>query len=96
MKDTALGEDLVPRAIFATQLSPRAVYFIQTGGSALSNTYNTHVYDFNYVDFITVNFSKEEYRLTKCDRKAKFIVHLSKPFNRDITVTIDIVSEESE
>ena len=27
-----------PHAIFATQLSPRAVYFIQTGGSALSNT----------------------------------------------------------
>ena len=31
MKDTA---------IFATRLSPRAVYFIQTGGSALSITYN--------------------------------------------------------
>ena len=27
-----------PCAIFATRLSPRAVYFIQTGGSALSNT----------------------------------------------------------
>ena len=27
-------------AIFATRLSSRAVYFIQTGGSALSNTYN--------------------------------------------------------
>ena len=26
-------------AVFATQLSPRAVYFIQTGSSALSNTY---------------------------------------------------------
>ena len=25
-------------AIFATQLSPETVYFIQTGGSALSNT----------------------------------------------------------
>ena len=25
-------------AIFATRLSPRAVYFIQTGGNALSNT----------------------------------------------------------
>ena len=25
------------RAIFATRLSPPAVYFIQTGGSALSN-----------------------------------------------------------
>ena len=44
MKDTALGEGLVTnialRRIFATQLSPRAVYFIQTGGSALSNTYS--------------------------------------------------------
>ena len=46
MKDTALGEGLVTNialgfacAIFATRLSPRAVYFIQTGGSALSNTY---------------------------------------------------------
>ena len=34
MKDTALGEGLVtnvasPHAIFATRLSPRAVYFIQ-------------------------------------------------------------------
>ena len=43
MKDTALGEGLVTNialasAIFATQLSPRTVYFIQTGGSALSNT----------------------------------------------------------
>ena len=28
-----------PPAIFATRLSPRAVYFIQTGSSALSNTY---------------------------------------------------------
>ena len=28
-----------PRGIFATQLSSQAVYFIQTGGSALSNTY---------------------------------------------------------
>ena len=27
-------------AIFATRLSPRAVYFIQTGSSALSNTYS--------------------------------------------------------
>ena len=50
MKDTALGKGLVTniaheystrlRAIFATRLSPRAVYFIQTGGSALSNTYS--------------------------------------------------------
>ena len=44
MKYTALGEGLVtniasPRAIFATRLSSRAVYFIQTGGSALSNMY---------------------------------------------------------
>ena len=45
MKDTALGEGLVTNialrfaSIFATGLSPRAVYFIQTGGSALSNTY---------------------------------------------------------
>ena len=30
-----------PRAIFATRLSSQAVYFIQTGGSALSNTYCT-------------------------------------------------------
>ena len=44
MKYTALGEGLVTNtalsfasAIFATQLSPRAVYFIQTGDSALSN-----------------------------------------------------------
>ena len=28
-----------PCAIFATRLSSQAVYFIQTGGSALSNTY---------------------------------------------------------
>ena len=47
MKDTAaLDEGLVTnialsfaRAIFATRLSPQAVYFIQIGGSALSNTY---------------------------------------------------------
>ena len=46
MKYTALGEGLVTNialsfasTILATQLSPRAVYFIQTGGSALSNTY---------------------------------------------------------
>ena len=39
MKYTALGEGLVTN-IFATRLSPRAVYFIQTGGSALSNTYS--------------------------------------------------------
>ena len=43
MKDTALGEGLMTNialgfAIFATRLSPRAVYFIQTGSSALSNT----------------------------------------------------------
>ena len=30
-----------PLAIFATRLSPPAVYFIQTGCSALSNTYST-------------------------------------------------------
>ena len=30
---------LAPLVIFATPLSSRAVYFIQTGGSALSNTY---------------------------------------------------------
>ena len=29
-----------PHAIFATRLSSRAVYFIQTGSSALSNTYS--------------------------------------------------------
>ena len=29
----------LPHAKFATQLSPQAVYFIQTGSSALSNTY---------------------------------------------------------
>ena len=29
-------------AIFATRLSSEAVYFIQTGCSALSNTYNSH------------------------------------------------------
>ena len=47
MKYTALGEGLMTNialgfacTIFATRLSPRAVYFIQTGGSALSNTYN--------------------------------------------------------
>ena len=52
MKYTALGEGLVtnialsasPLAIFATRLSPRALYFIQTGGSALSNTYSTLLY----------------------------------------------------
>ena len=45
MKYTALGEGshekystwLRPYTIFATQLSPQAVYFIQTGSSALSN-----------------------------------------------------------
>ena len=31
-----------PHAISATRLSSRAVYFIQTGGSALSNTYLCH------------------------------------------------------
>ena len=39
MKYTALP--LCLSTIFATRLSPRAVYFIQTGGSALSNTYCT-------------------------------------------------------
>ena len=43
MKYTALGESLMtnivlPHSIFATQLSPRAIYFMRTGGSALSNT----------------------------------------------------------
>ena len=61
MKDTALGEGLVTNiallassraifatrlsAIFATRLSPGAVYFIQTGGSALSNTCRTMCVD---------------------------------------------------
>ena len=43
MKYTALGEGLVTNialsfasTIFAIRLSPRAVYFLQTGGSALS------------------------------------------------------------
>ena len=39
MKYTAVGEGLVTNslhAIFATQLSPRAVYSMQIGGSALS------------------------------------------------------------
>ena len=48
MKYTALGEGLVTNIalsfascdIFATRLSPQAVYFIQTGSSALSNTYS--------------------------------------------------------
>ena len=47
-KYTALDESLVTNivlgfasAIFATPLSSQAVYFIQTGGSALSNTYCT-------------------------------------------------------
>ena len=50
MKYTALGESLVTNTalqLVATQLSPRAVYFIQslqTGGSALSNTYCCHIY----------------------------------------------------
>ena len=45
MKYTALGESLMTNiaivfnAIFATQLSNRAVYFIQTGSSALSDTF---------------------------------------------------------
>ena len=46
MKYIALGEGLMtnislssPHAIFAIRLSPRAVYFIQTGSSALSITY---------------------------------------------------------
>ena len=37
MTNIALG---FARAIFATRLSPRVVYFIQTGGSALSITYS--------------------------------------------------------
>ena len=46
-KYTALGESVMTNialsfacAIVATRLSPWAVYFIQTGGSTLSNTYN--------------------------------------------------------
>ena len=38
-----LNNQLIPRGIFATRLSPQAVYFIQTGSSALSNTYRTIV-----------------------------------------------------
>ena len=33
-----------PHAIFSTWLSPHAVYFIQTGSSALSNTYSQHMH----------------------------------------------------
>ena len=47
MKYTALGEGLVTNIALgfasyyiATRLSPQAVHFIQTGGSALSNTYS--------------------------------------------------------
>ena len=54
MKYTAIGEGLVTNiavgfasTIFATRLSPRAVYFIQTGSSALSNTY-----DINYTTIV--------------------------------------------
>ena len=50
MKYTALAEGLVTNialgfasTIFATRLSPQAVYFIQTGSSALSNTYGFNV-----------------------------------------------------
>ena len=41
MKDTALGEGLVTNIAlsFASCLPLDSVYFIQTGGSALSNTY---------------------------------------------------------
>ena len=41
----------LPCTIFATRLSPRAVYFIQTGGSALSNTYSI------VVNFVGIKFS---------------------------------------
>ena len=43
MKYTALGEGLVTNIALAssTRLSPQAVYFIQTGGNALSNTYGS-------------------------------------------------------
>ena len=66
MKYTALGEGLVTNialgfvsTIFATRLSPRAVYFIQTGGSALSNTYiftNTRPFEF-YTEGIRIKQS---------------------------------------
>ena len=41
MKCTALGEGVMTNIAlgFATRLSPQAVYFIQTGGSTLSNKY---------------------------------------------------------
>ena len=37
-----------PHAIFATGLSSPAVYFIQTGGSALSN--NIYMYIYIYIN----------------------------------------------
>ena len=49
MKDTALGEDLV------TNIAPRAVYFTQTGGSALSNTYSAPVGHFIKVGTLLQN-----------------------------------------
>ena len=39
MTNIALGCTLCYSAIFTIQLTPRAVYFIQTGSSALSNSY---------------------------------------------------------
>ena len=37
----------LPRSIFTTQLSPQAVYFIQTGGSALHDTYCIFGYSYS-------------------------------------------------
>ena len=72
MKDTALGEGLVTNialsfacAIFATQLSPRAVYFIQTGGSASSNTYRRFIKD-------CASISKLLYQLIEHNRPFKW------------------------
>ena len=44
-----------PRAIYATRLSPQAVYFIQTGGSALSNTYNIHYLYYKLLHGVNIN-----------------------------------------
>ena len=47
----------LPRAIFATQLSSRAVYFIQTGGSALNNTYSYYIGgNFHVINFVLKYF----------------------------------------
>ena len=45
----------MPRTIFATRLPPRAVYFIQTGSSALSNTYCCVLARFRIVYLFTGN-----------------------------------------